>query len=73
MDNTSDNFHYDIVKMHSVNLSCFTCGLYCGDYEDTGNGFQIVHCEDGKSRCAWMDSGCSYYEEDMFADVKDVN
>ena len=72
MDNSTGDFYHNIVKMHPVNLSCETCGLYSGDFEDTGNGFHIVHCEDGRVRCTTLDAGCSSYEADMFLDVKDV-
>lgn len=51
---------------------CKTCFQYQGEYEDTGNGLYIVHCEDGKTRCVAYDAPYPFYD-DAFGDVKDVN
>jgi len=41
---------------------CSLCELYPGDYEDTGNGFHVVYCEDGKTRYVRDDSVCEAYQ-----------
>jgi hypothetical protein len=71
MDTPTDYFDFDTSKVLSIK-SCFTCELYYGEFEDTGNGFFVIHCSDGKSRCAVLDAGCNFYEEDVFRYVKDV-
>lgn len=32
-------------------------------WENTGNGFHIVYCKDGKVRVAELEEGCPYQEE----------
>ena len=32
-------------------------------WEDTGNGFHIIYCKDGKVRAAELKEGCPHFEK----------
>ena len=70
MDSINDYCDHHTDKMRTI--SCLTCALFTGDVEDTGNGFVIVKCDDGKMRCTTIEAGCPWYEEDIFRYVKDI-
>jgi hypothetical protein len=45
---------------------CIECEHFCNQeyvgWEDTHNGFYIVHCEDGKDRAVSITDGCSSFK-----------
>ena len=62
-----------VIPMKNANeISCHRCERFPGDYEDTNNGFQIVSCEDGKTRCVNVDNGCAWFENNIFYGMTEV-
>jgi len=72
MDSNYGYSHYALTEVFGMKCPCLTCGMFQGDYEDTGNGLYIVHCADNQTRCVTYDAPCPMYD-DAFEGVKDVN
>lgn len=54
-------------------VTCLECGLYPGEYEDTGNGLWVVYCDDARVRCVRENEHCPYWEKDFFAGMTEID
>ena len=72
MDSFNDTLNDALAKVFGMKCPCSTCERFSGEYDDV-NGMHIVYCEDGKTRCVNIETGCAWYKEDIFSDVTDVN